>query len=106
MGYWEEHKCAKCGKLFLISGNTEDWVYQDNGKFYHTWSCYNHRYDDTGKRKGTKKVGKYTADGQLIQVFNSATEAADHICCSIKSMRRYISKENRDPRGFVWKYIE
>ena len=106
MGYWEEHKCAKCGKLFLIVGNAEDWVYQHNGKFYHTWSCYNHRYDDTGKRKGVKKVGQYTADGQLIRVFNSASEAAEHIDCKENTIRSYINNKYKDRRGFVWKYIE
>ena len=42
-----EKKCAKCGKTFIAQYGH---IFKEHGKWYCTWTCYNHRKD----KKGTK----------------------------------------------------
>ena len=47
-----EKKCKKCGKSFIPSPLH---VYKDKGKYFCSWTCYNHRKDTEVKKrdKGT-----------------------------------------------------
>lgn len=40
-----EKRCAKCGKLFI---SAPYHVFKKNGKWYCTWTCYNHRNERSG----------------------------------------------------------
>lgn len=46
----KEKKCAKCGKNFIVA---IEHRYKEHGKFYCSWTCYNHRNDD--KTEGETK---------------------------------------------------
>ncbi len=39
----KEEKCAKCGKNFIVA---IEHRFKEGGKYYCTWTCYNHRHDD------------------------------------------------------------
>lgn len=41
-------KCKKCGKEIYP---TYQWAYKENGKYYCSWKCFNHRNDDKPKRE-------------------------------------------------------
>jgi hypothetical protein len=39
----KEKKCAKCGKNFIVA---VEHRYKEGGKYYCSWTCYNHRHDE------------------------------------------------------------
>lgn len=41
-----EAKCAKCGKNFVVA---IEHRFKEGGKYYCTWTCYNHRHDTEEK---------------------------------------------------------
>ena len=47
----KEKRCAKCGKTFIP---THEYVYQEKkqGKWYCSWTCFNHRKDEGGGQRG------------------------------------------------------
>lgn len=49
-----------------------------------------------------KKVGKYTLEGDLIQIFNTVREAKADTC----GAPNVLSGKRRTAGGFVWKYLE
>lgn len=52
-----------------------------------------------------KKIGKYTKDGELIKIYNSATEAwRDGNICS-QNIQACCRGTIKTAGGFVWKYI-
>ena len=42
-----EKKCAKCGKRFISAA---EHIYKKNGKWYCSWTCYNHRNERSGAK--------------------------------------------------------
>ena len=49
-----------------------------------------------------RKVGKYTKDGKLLQVFNTVREAKKDTC----GAPNVLSGKRKTAGGYVWKYIE
>ena len=43
----KEEKCAKCGKNFIVA---IEHRFKEGGKYYCTWTCYNHRHDKEDKK--------------------------------------------------------
>jgi hypothetical protein len=39
----KERKCKKCGKNFIVA---VEHRYKEGGKYYCSWTCYNHRKDE------------------------------------------------------------
>lgn len=46
--YFRLVKCKKCGKQFAPA---PQHVYKDEGRYYCTWTCFNHRKDDRKKNR-------------------------------------------------------
>ena len=42
----KERKCKKCGKNFVVA---VEHIYKEHGKYYCSWTCYNHRHDEEEK---------------------------------------------------------
>lgn len=40
---FKEKKCKKCGKIFIPA---IEHRYKEHGKYYCSWTCYNHRHDE------------------------------------------------------------
>jgi hypothetical protein len=38
----KEKRCKKCKKKFIAA---PQHVYKENGSYYCSWTCYNHRHD-------------------------------------------------------------
>lgn len=72
----EERFCKKCGKIFIPAPYH---IYRDQNGFYCTWTCYNHR--ETVKK--TKSIATYTKNGELLRVYNSASQAAEYLGVSV-----------------------
>ena len=49
-----------------------------------------------------RKVGKYTMDGKLIQIFNTVGEAKKDTC----GAPNVLSGKRNSAGGYLWKYIE
>lgn len=49
-----------------------------------------------------RKVGKYTKDGELIQVFNTVREAKKDTC----GAPNVLSGKRKTAGGYIWKYID
>ena len=49
-----------------------------------------------------RRVGKYTKDGELIQVFNTVREAKADTC----GAPNVLSGRRKTAGGFIFKYIE
>ncbi len=49
VNWFNEKKCAKCGKVFLAA---PEHIYRDKGKseWYCTWKCFNHKDDEKNKK--------------------------------------------------------
>lgn len=43
-----EKKCAKCGKMFIAQFGH---IFRENGKWYCSWTCYNHRKEEKENKK-------------------------------------------------------
>lgn len=41
-GYFDPKKCPKCGKRFI---SAPYHVFKEDGKYYCSWTCFNHRKD-------------------------------------------------------------
>lgn len=51
----KEAKCAKCGKVFIPAIYHR---FKEGNKYYCTWTCYNHRYDEeTTPKENFLKTG-------------------------------------------------
>ena len=54
--YWKnpelnEKKCPKCGRTFIAA---PQHVFKVGGKYYCSWTCYNHRNDKEVKNENDK----------------------------------------------------
>lgn len=63
-GYLVDTKCAKCGKIFVPA---PQHVYRDNGKWYCTWTCYNHRKDEKKKKEKRMDLKNLKNTKALVQ---------------------------------------
>lgn len=106
-----ERHCRKCGKEIYV---TPQWVYKDPFGYYCTWKCFNHRFDGIDKRvkekiRRLKKVEQLSLDGEFIQTFDNAYDAAvevDGLFGSIReSCRKYASGEPKKYKGYLWRYV-
>lgn len=52
-----------------------------------------------------KKVGQYTLDGKLIQVFDSIGLAGKYMHCNKTSIFKVCKGENKSCGGYNWKYM-
>lgn len=67
------------------------------------WSWY--KVDSMSKRiylPGKRKVGMYSLDGELLQIFDSVTNAMKHTRGSINVLRG----RDKTSGGYIWKYID
>lgn len=55
-----------------------------------------------GKVGKAKKVGKYTKDGNLVQVFNTVREAKKDTC----GAPNVLSGKRKTAGGYIWRYID
>ena len=95
-----EHKCRKCGKNFIP---TYDYTYKDEkGGFYCSWTCYRHRAEKKRAYR-FKAVGQYTKGGDLVKVFDNATDAAETTGHTPKSVRD-ACRFGKALGGFLWRY--
>ena len=49
-----------------------------------------------------RKVGKYTKDGILVQIFNTVSEAKKDTC----GAPNVLTGKRKSAGGYLWKYIE
>ncbi len=54
----------------------------------------------------TKKVGQYSKDGVLINVYNSIQEAADAVGTKHCNISNTITNKQKSAAGFIWKLIK
>lgn len=100
-----ERTCKKCGKLFVPA---PQHVFVDNGDFYCSWTCFNHRNDNEQKARTSRKIKKvelYSESGCLLKVFINATEAAEITGYSVNRIRAACQNGEKF-HGFIWKYRE
>lgn len=107
-----ERHCRKCGKEIYV---TPQWVYKDPWGYYCSWKCFNHRFDGIDRKqkeklRKLKKVEQLTLDGDYIQTFDNAYDAAvevDGLFGSIReSCRKYADGTRKKYKGYLWRYAE
>lgn len=54
----------------------------------------------------TKKVGQYSKDGILLNVYNSIQEAADAVKTKHCNISNTITNKQKTAAGFIWKLIK
>lgn len=106
-------RCRKCGKEIYV---TPQWVYKDPFGYYCTWKCFNHRFDGVDKKsikekvRKLKKVEQLNLEGQLIQTFDNAYDAAvevDGLFGSIREVcRKYADGTPKKYKGYLWRYAD
>ena len=94
----EERFCIKCGKIFIPAPYH---IYKDKNGIYCSWTCYNHR--DITSVKTTKSVEQYTQRGELLRVYNSASQAAEYVGASVRNIYEACRNGNIY-LGYYWKY--
>ena len=96
--------CPICKKEYFP---TPDWVYKDGlGKRYCSWSCLN-KSRKLKNRKGLKAVAQYTTEGELVRVYESATQAAERMGCSPSYIWNACrGTYNHYALGYIFKYAE
>lgn len=64
-------------------------------------------YDTNGANNPrARKVEQCDKDGNVINVFFTITEAANHRGCCFSTMRRYLIGRYNDSSGFIWRYAD
>jgi hypothetical protein len=58
------------------------------------------------KSKIIKKVAQLNQEGEIIQIFSSASEAAKKIGCDVSSIGKVCRGDRKTCQGYKWKYIE
>jgi hypothetical protein len=62
---------------------------------------------ETGLCKtSTRKVKKYTLDGEFIEEYRSMLDASYYMKCSNNSIKRACLKEDGVFKGFIWRFSE
>lgn len=82
-----------CGRLKTSAG----YVWRIHGESFD-------QYEVASKR--VRKVKKYTIDGKLLRVYNSASDAAKDIECTISSIIKVCTGYRKTLKGFVFRYEE
>lgn len=95
-----EERCIKCGKIFIPAANH---IYKDHRGFYCSWTCYNHRDDNTPYNR-SRGVAQCSLDGEVIRTFLSAVFAAEFIKGTVNGVRK-ACKESTLYKGYFWRYI-
>ena len=91
--------CPVCGKNFIPAPYH---IYNDFGKFYCSWTCYNRRDARYEKRKIMKVIMK-RKNGEVLKVFESAKEAAE-LMGFLPNGIREACREKTQYMGYFWEY--
>lgn len=96
-------RCETCGKEFMPAPYHQYKI--GLKKYYCSYSCENSR--QTNKRGNKpRKVGQYTEDGQLIQIYDDAYAGAEAVFGNAKCIRYACIGQRATYLGYVWKYEE
>lgn len=106
-----EKHCRKCGKEIYV---TPGWVYKDPFGYYCSWKCFNHRFDGPDgksikdKMRKLKRVEQLTPEGEYIQTFENAYDAAlevDGLFNAIYDACRFYREGNpKKYKKYLWRY--
>lgn len=53
-----------------------------------------------------KKVGQYNMSGELINTYDSITEASNAVKCTISNIGHSLNGRTKSAAGYIWKYID
>lgn len=58
------------------------------------------------QQKNLKATVQLDLNNNLIQVFNSAKDAAEFVNCPLQNITRVCRGDRKSARGFIWKYLK
>lgn len=61
---------------------------------------------DIMKESNSKSTVQLDLNNNLIQIFDSAKDAAEFINCPLQTITRVCRGERKSARGFIWKYLK
>lgn len=86
-----------------ISANTKE-VWERKGFREKMKKIHKERLKHT-KHPGSKKIAQYNLNGEIIEVFDNAVEAAKVTGFNANNMRQVATGVKKTHMGFVWRYV-
>lgn len=99
--YCEESTCATCGKKFFPA--PQHALYDKYG-VYCKPTCFLHRKKKYDYQRKVKRVVQLDDDGAILNVFNSANDAAETLPKVCADMVREACRKGVRYKGCWWRY--
>lgn len=99
--------CPICGKEFFpIAEHAYKKQMHGRYRYYCSWTCLNHKTEETVRKYKYKRVLQYSREGSFIKRFDSVNQIFDCFGYNPNMIREACRGKIKTAYGFIWKYEE